>query len=97
MHYLLMYELAPDYLARRGQHRTVHLDLARAAQQRGEIVLAGALSDPADLAVLLFQGDSPAGAEAFARADPYVLEGLVTAWRVRPWNTVIGEAASNPM
>lgn len=97
MHYLLMYTLSADYLERRGQYRGVHLDLARAAQQRGEIVLAGALSDPADLAVLLFQGDSPAGAEAFARADPYVLEGLVTAWRVRPWNTVIGEAASNPM
>ena len=97
MHYLLMYTLSSDYLERRGQYRGVHLDLARAAQQRGEIVLAGALADPADMAVLMFRGDSPAAAEAFAKADPYVTQGLVTSWTVRPWNTVIGEAATTPM
>jgi uncharacterized protein YciI len=95
MHYLLMYELAADYLERRADYRGVHLALARAAQERGEIVLAGALTDPADMAVLLFQGDSPAAAEAFARADPYVLEGLVTSWRVRGWHTVIGADAAH--
>jgi len=97
MHYLLMYELAPDYLERRADYRGVHLDLARAAQQRGEIVLAGALAEPADMAVLMFQGDSPAAAEAFARADPYVTQGLVTSWKVRQWNTVIGDDATTPM
>ncbi|MFL6708131.1 MAG: YciI-like protein [Massilia sp.] len=97
MHYLLMYELAADYLERRADYRGVHLDLARAAQQRGEIVLAGALAEPADMAVLMFQGDSPAAAEAFARADPYVTQGLVTSWKVRPWNTVIGDGATTPM
>ena len=97
MHYLLMYELAADYLDRRADYRGVHLDLARAAQQRGEIVLAGALADPADMAVLMFQGDSPAAAEAFAKADPYVTQGLVTSWKVRQWNTVIGDGATTPM
>jgi uncharacterized protein YciI len=29
-------------------------------------------------------------AEAFARADPYVRNGLVTRWRIREWTTVIG-------
>ena len=72
MHYLLCYDLAPDYLERRAEFRTEHLQLAWQAQQRGELVLAGALSDPADMALLMFQGDSPAAAEAFARADPYV-------------------------
>ncbi len=97
MHYLLMYQLADDYLERRPQFRGVHLAAARAAQERGEIVLAGALTDPADMAVLLFQGDSPAAAEAFARTDPYVLEGLVTAWQVRAWHTVIGADAAHPL
>jgi uncharacterized protein YciI len=97
VHYLLMYELAPDYLARRGEFRDEHLKLAWDAQERGEIVIAGALADPADTAVLLFTGDSPAAAEAFAKADPYVTQGLVKSWRVRPWTTVIGKDAATPV
>lgn len=97
MHYLLMYELADDYLERRAEHRSAHLALAWAAVERGELLLAGAIADPVDNALLLFQGDSPAAAEAFARADPYVRSGLVKHWRVRPWQTVVGEAASNPV
>jgi uncharacterized protein YciI len=92
MHYLLTYDLAPDYLARRGEFRDEHLQLAWDAQERGEIVIAGALADP-----LLFSGDSSDAAERFARADPYVVNGLVTNWRVRQWNTVVGAEASNPV
>jgi uncharacterized protein YciI len=95
MHFLLIYDLAADYLERRGEHRGVHLALARAAEARGELLLGGALTDPADTAVLLFTGDSPAAAEAFAAADPYVGHGLVTAWRVRPWHTVVGRDAAH--
>ncbi|RYF03414.1 MAG: hypothetical protein EOO78_07260 [Oxalobacteraceae bacterium] len=97
MHYLLIYELAPDYLARRGEFRDEHLQLAWEAQERGEIVIAGALADPADQAILLFSGDAPDVAERFAKADPYVARGLVTSWRVRQWNTVIGTDAANPV
>jgi len=92
-----MYELAPDYLARRGEFRNEHLKLAWESEQRGELVIAGALADPADTAVLLFSGDAPEVAERFARADPYVVEGLVTNWRVRPWATVVGKGASTPV
>ena len=60
-------------------------------------MLAGALADPIDRAVFLFHADSPAPAEAFAKADPYVTNGLVTRWRVRPWTTVVGEHASTPV
>ncbi|WP_321937577.1 YciI-like protein [Paraburkholderia sp. J8-2] len=97
MHYLLMYELADDYLERRPEHRSAHLALAWAAAERGELLLGGAIADPVDNALLLFQGESPAAAEAFARADPYVRSGLVKRWRVRPWQTVVGEAASSPV
>jgi uncharacterized protein YciI len=97
MHYLLAYELAPDYLARRGQFRDAHLDLAWQASGRGEIVLAGAVGDPIDSALLLFEADSPAVAEAFAKSDPYVLNGLVTRWSVQPWHTVVGEEAATPV
>ena len=94
MHYLLIYDVAPDYLERRVALRGDHLTHARAAHQRGELVLGGALANPADQAILLFSGDSPAAAEAFAREDPYVKNGLVLKWRVREWTTVIGDDAA---
>ncbi len=97
MHYLLIYDVADDYLERRVPLRGVHLAHARAAVARGELVLGGALAHPADQAILLFQGDSPAVAEAFARADPYVANGLVKSWRVREWTTVVGAGAAQPV
>ena len=97
MHYLLIYDLVPDYLERRAAFRAEHLKLAWQAHDRGELVLGGALTDPVDEAILLFRGDSPAVVEAFVAIDPYVRNGLVTRWRVRPWNTVVGEGAAMPV
>ena len=96
MHYLLFYDVVPDYLERRQPHRQEHLELARGAQLRGELLLGGALADPADAAVLLFQGESPAVAEDFAKQDPYVTNGLVTEWRVRVWTIVAGTGVAPP-
>ena len=62
MHYVLIYELAGDYLERRGEFRNEHLKLAWAAEEKGDLVLAGALAEPADRALFIFQGDSPAAA-----------------------------------
>jgi uncharacterized protein YciI len=92
-HFLLTYTLAPDYLERRPQFRDEHLALARAAVDRGELLLGGAL-DPPEEAVLLFAGDDAGMAESFARGDPYVVNGLVAGWRVREWLTVVGEGAA---
>ena len=97
MHYLLMYEVVEDYVARRAQFRLLHLQMVRQAFERGEIVMAGALADPPDGAVLVFRGDSPEAAEKFAKSDPYVINGLVTRWRVRKWTTVIGDGATLPV
>jgi uncharacterized protein YciI len=93
MHYLLFYDAVDNYEERRKPHREAHIAYARAAIARDELVLAGALSGPADGAVLLFRADSPAAAENFAKSDPYVLNGLIKQWRVREWRTVVGAAA----
>ncbi|SFN85756.1 hypothetical protein SAMN05660359_00284 [Geodermatophilus obscurus] len=89
MHLLLEYELAADYLERRAALREQHLALARAAHERGELLLAGALPDPHDRALLVWTADR-AVVERFAAADPYVVHGLVTGWSVRPWDVVVG-------
>jgi uncharacterized protein YciI len=96
-HYLLFYDVGADYLEKRAAFRAVHLNKAWQAHERGELVLGGALSEPVDGAVLLFKGDSPQVAEAFARGDPYVVNGLVRSWRVREWATVVGEGAASPV
>lgn len=94
MHFLVMYDFVPDYLERRPLYRSEHLRRAWEAHDRGELVLAGALADPVDSAVLLFQGENDQAARAFAETDPYVKAGLVRRWSVRQWTTVVGEMAA---
>lgn len=89
-YYALFYEVVDDFVARRAPHREEHLRLAREAHGRGELVLAGALGDPADRALLVFRAAAKSVAEDFARRDPYVTSGLVTRWEVRSWAVVIG-------
>ena len=94
-HYLLTYDLAPDYLERRPQFRDAHLAMAWQAADEGKLVLGGAVGDPIDSALLIFADQ--ASASAFAHSDPYVLEGLVERWRITPWHTVVGQDASTPV
>jgi uncharacterized protein len=97
MHYLLFYEFVPDYAARRAPFRTAHLLAAWKAQERGELILAGAYDNPIDGAALLFRCDSSAVPERFVASDPYVIGGLVTRWYIREWTTVVGKDATNPV
>lgn len=90
MYYVLLYDVVDDYINRRTPYREAHLTVATAAQQRGELIMAGAFADPVDGAVLVFRTDDPSTPERFAREDPYVKNGLVKNWRVRTWNVVIG-------
>jgi uncharacterized protein YciI len=94
MHWILFYDAGPGYLERRPAYRGRHLALAKEAHASGDLVLAGALADPVDGAVLVFRSES--AARAFAERDPYVLNGLVASWRVRAWTTVIGDGAVTP-
>ncbi len=96
MHYILFYDFVDNFLEKRTQFRSAHLEHVREAFERGELVLAGALADPTDRGVLIFRGTSTHAAEASAKADPYVVNGLVTSWAVRKWMTVIGEGSSPP-
>ena len=89
-YYALLYELVDDMVARRVPFREEHLRLARESRERGELVLAGALTEPVDRALLVFHVDDKSKVEAFARKDPYVINGLAKKWEVRPWNVVVG-------
>lgn len=94
-HYILFLEFNESYEARRPEFRDEHLTKAWAAVERGELILAGALTDPVDTGVILFKGDTPAAAERFAKDDPYINSGLVRSWQIREWTTVVGQEASS--
>ena len=95
-YYALLYELVDDMVARRVPFREEHLRLARESRERGELVLAGALAEPVDRALLVFHVDDKSKVEAFARKDPYVINGLAKKWEVRPWNVVVGNEPPLP-
>ncbi len=90
MYYILFYNTVDNYIEKRAPFREEHLDYARQAQAAGNLFMAGAPANPSDGAVLLFKGGKPAVAENFAKHDPYVREGIVTSWLVRPLTVVIG-------
>jgi uncharacterized protein YciI len=92
-YYLLEYVLIDDYLARRAPFREAHLALAREAHRRGDLILAGALAEPTDRAVLVWRTHDRSVIERFIDGDPYVHNGLVTSWTIRPWTVVIAEGA----
>jgi uncharacterized protein YciI len=93
-HFLLIYDYVPDYMDRRAPYRPAHFALAQAAVERGDLVLAGACTDEGDpLGVLVFKAPDRRVVEEFAKADPYVLNGVATRWQVREWTTVLGKDA----
>jgi hypothetical protein len=91
-YFALLYDFVDDYMARRGAFREQHLTLAKESNARGELTLGGAFADPPDKALLVFRAEDRSVPESFARTDPYVIEGLVTHWEVRPWTVVIGNS-----
>ena len=95
-YFILFYETADNYTEKRAPFRAQHLELAREAHARGELLLAGALADPADRAVLVFRAADRETVEAFAERDPYVRNGAVTRWEVRPWTVMIGNDPAEP-
>jgi uncharacterized protein len=95
--FILFYDMTPEYIVRRGEFRAEHLRLAWEYADRGELLLAGALEDPVDGAVLLFRCASRETVERFVGSDPYVAHGLVALWRIRPFRTVVGTLAATPL
>ena len=96
MYFLLLYDVVDDYIARRAEFRDAHLRLAQASVERCELVLGGAFDLPADGAALVFRAADVSVVEDFVGNDPYVINGLVTRWRVRQWNVVVGSQMASP-
>ena len=92
-YFVLTYNVVDDFVNKRTPFRPAHLQEVREAHQRGELVMAGALGDPAE-ALLVFRVSDKSVVEKFATNDPYVKSGIVETWKVRPWTVVVGQDPS---
>ena len=91
MFYALLYDYVDGDVPRlRQPFRADHLGLIGEFAERGEIVLAGALVDPVDSAIIVFRCDDATTVEGFVARDPYVLNGIVVRHAIRPWAIVSG-------
>jgi hypothetical protein len=88
-YFVLVYYVADGFVTKRVPLREAHLARVREAYARGDLLLAGAMGEPVDRAMLLFRVADRSTAEHFARTDPYVTEGL-ERWEVQPWAVVVG-------
>jgi len=90
MYYILFYKTVDDYIEKRVPYRDEHLALVQDFYEKGHMVMAGALAEPANGAVLIFKGQDTSAAESFVEKDPYVKNGLISHWEIRPWTVVVG-------
>jgi hypothetical protein len=84
--YVLLYEAATDMDRARAVfpgHRAKWQEWVA----RGELLMIGPFTDPRQGAMGVFA--SREAAEAFVRADPFILEGVVKKWELREWREAI--------
>jgi len=90
MHYLLHYKYTENFFEKRKPFRDEHLKLAKAAYTKGEMTMAGVFNDPPDSALLIFKGANSSIVEKFVKNDPYVINGIVTQYKIKEWKVALG-------
>jgi uncharacterized protein YciI len=86
--YVLSYRSVDDFLPLARQHGAAHLARLRAFHARGLLLMVGPLDDPPT-------GDAMGvfttreAAEEFISGDPFVENGVVATWTIRPWNEIL--------
>jgi uncharacterized protein len=85
---VLLYSSAHDVLPKAQQHFPAHREHWDRYREAGTLVMIGTFGDPqTEGSMAVFT--SRAAAEEFARADPFVTEGVVSRWEVRDWNEAL--------
>jgi uncharacterized protein YciI len=80
------YEMAPDALSKVRVHYPMHRARLNEFHARGVLLAAGPLGNPPEGAMGIFT--TREAAEEFIKGDPFIINGLVTKWRLVEWNVV---------
>lgn len=84
--YVLQYESAADVRTKAAAHFAAHKARWNEFLDQGTLLMIGTFTDlEGSMAVF----STREAAEEFARSDPFVLNGVVSSWRVREWNEAI--------
>ena len=78
------YEMAPGALAQLKTHYPAHRARLDEFHARGVLLSAGPLGNPPESAMAVFT--TREAAEEFIKGDPFVINGLVSSWRLVEWN-----------
>ncbi len=89
MYFILRYELTDDYLEKRAPLRKDHLQLIQDYHADGKLQMAGAFDDSKLGTILIFKASEKSEIEKFVKADPYYINGLISAYSIDKWNCVI--------
>jgi uncharacterized protein len=87
--FLLTYTYVPNMVELRQPHREAHLANLTTAHDHGFLLLAGAMVDPVDGAVLLFEAEDPGQVLSWAANDPYNRAGLIRGMTVRELSVAV--------
>ena len=88
MKYVMRYTAVEDFLPLAEANGAAHVARLTEFHDRGVLLLAGTLQEP-------FNGDALAifttreAAEEFVSGDPFVVNGVVASWEIRPWYEVL--------
>ena len=80
------YEMAPDALSKVRVHYPMHRARLDECHARGVLLAAGPLGNPPEGAMGIFT--TREAAEEFIKGDPFIINGLVSKWRLVEWNVV---------
>ncbi len=91
--YVLQYEYVENALEKRAPYREDHLAVFGKQVQNGNVVIGGAINHPPTGALTVFRNLTPNDIEQFVQQDPYVINGIVTKYTIKPYIAVTGDAS----
>ncbi len=88
----LQYEYVADVLEKRKPYREAHLTHIGKQVESGNVVLGGAVGNPPTGALIILRNLSSNDVEQFVQHDPYVINGIVTKYTIKPYIAVVGDS-----
>ncbi|WP_164704397.1 YciI family protein [Blastococcus litoris] len=85
---VMTYRAVEDFLPLAQQHGPAHVARLQEFSARGELLMVGTFDEP-------MNGDAMGifttreAAEEFIAGDPFVVNGVVASWTLRPWNEIL--------
>lgn len=87
MKYVLYYQTGDDVATKAPLHVAAHRQHWQQYCEDGTLLMIGPFADPRDGAMAIFT--TREAAESFAKADPFVLNGVAKNWVVREWSEAL--------